>query len=84
MKLMGLQNLVLAKISVAKSLGVSLSGARGSVERSFLPINSSAGVLPFSSGVDLYESNANYGSSDLTIKSFAVLTTRSTSPLLCR
>ena len=35
------------------------------------------------SPVDLYESKAKYGSSDFIIKSFAVLTALSTSPLLC-
>lgn len=45
------------------SLGISLSGNIGRVERIFLPMCSSAEVYPFSSSVALYNKRAKYGSS---------------------
>ena len=44
---------VFLNCSVSGHFGVSFSGAKGSVERRFLPISSSAGVYPLCSGVDL-------------------------------
>ena len=59
---------------------MSCAGATGTFVLSRLDIRSSAGLKPCSSGVDLYDRSARYGSDDFFNKDLTVCTVLSARP----